>query len=334
MACERPKKIVNRRYVGMSATDIKEYAQNTYGLLFPPDYYLEVPCGFCHSCQKSENNQYRIRLMYEIRDFPENSCLFVTLTFDNENLGRFETDYNKAVRLFLDRLRKQYGKQIRHWFIGEYGTLKGRPHYHGILFDVPKELQVTYLTDTVVPHPKKPDEYVYVHAGDHPLIRAAWQYGFVFVGYVNDATCGYITKYLTKSINGKRRRPRVISSFGIGKSYLNTDEAQLHKQGLKYQTTMTLGGYPQALPRYYFNKIFTDRDKENIVLDRYLNPPPFSWQGVTYPTRRDRDRVRSATYDQNVRLDLTPTEAPPTNKVEHSFDRFKELIESFETNFL
>lgn len=333
MACEHPRRIINRRYVDMTATDLIEYSELNFGMRFPPDYWLEVPCGYCHSCQKSENNQYRIRLMYEIRDYPNESCLFVTLTFDDENLARFGKDPNKAVRLFLDRLRKQYGKQIRHWFIGEYGTLHGRPHYHGILFGVPEELRVTYLVDSVVPDPKDPDKFVFVHAGDHPLISAAWKYGFVFVGYVSDETCGYITKYLTKSLNDKKRRPRVITSFGIGSSYLKSDEAVLHKQPGKYQTTMTLNGFPQAMPRYYYNKIFTDVDKQNIALERYLCPPPFSWQGVEYPSKEKRDRARSVTFEQNKNLGLTPLEPPLTRKNQSSLERFKNLMLNFETEF-
>ena len=173
MACEQPKNIVNRRYVDMTYNEIIDYAKVNYGTFWPPDYVIEVPCGYCHSCQKSYNNQYRIRLMYEVRRWPPNSCLFVTLTFDDDNLKKFSKDTNKAVRLFLDRLRKDYGKQIRHWFVCEFGTLHGRPHYHGILFNVPQELIDGYDSD--VP-------------GHHPLLASRWQYGFVFVGYVSEQT--------------------------------------------------------------------------------------------------------------------------------------------------
>lgn len=108
----------------MTLNEVVDYAELNYGMVWPPDYIVEVPCGYCFSCQKSSNNQYRIRLMYEIRKWPPNTCLFVTLTFDDENLIKYQDNPNKAVRLFLDRMRKRFGKQIRHWFIGEYGTKK------------------------------------------------------------------------------------------------------------------------------------------------------------------------------------------------------------------
>lgn len=313
MACEQPKSIVNRRYVDMTYNEVIDYAKVNYGTFWPPDYVLEVPCGYCHSCQKSYNNQYRIRLMYEVRRWPPNSCLFVTLTFDDDNLKKFSKDTNKAVRLFLDRLRKDYGKQIRHWFVCEFGTLNGRPHYHGILFNVPQELIDGYSFD--VP-------------GHHPLLASRWQYGFVFVGYVSDETCSYITKYVTKSINGDKVRPRVIASFGIGENYLDTDEARLHKIGDKYQPSMLLNGFPQAMPRYYYNKVFTEVDKQNMVLDRYIHPPAeFSWQGQKFASKFDQVMQRNATLELNKSAGLTPTSPLPSSPRVSSFDKFKQLID-------
>lgn len=300
----------------MSSNDIVEYARTYYGTFWPPDYVLDVPCGQCLSCQKSTNNQYRIRLMYEVRKYSEGSCFFITLTFDDENLNRFSSDYNKAVRLFLDRLRKNFGKQIRHWFCGEFGTLKGRPHYHGILFDVPDVFKDAYDSD--VP-------------GHHPLLAKEWKYGFVFVGYVSDATCGYITKYLTKSLNGDKIRPRIISSFGIGDNYLDSDDAQLHKFNGKYQPFIHLNGFKQAMPRYYFNKVFTDVDKQNMVVDRYLSPPEtFQWQGVDYSTEEERNEARRNTLLANQSQGLTPTARLPHRHVKSSVEKFKDNMSNFD----
>lgn len=295
----------------MSHNDIVDYAKTYYGTIWPPDYIVDVPCGYCHSCQKSVNSQYRIRLMYECRKYPPGSCLFITLTFDDEYLNKFSKDYNKAVRLFLDRLRKNYGRQIRHWFIGEFGTLKGRPHYHGILFDVPREFIDAYDPD--VP-------------GHHPLLAEEWKYGFVFVGYVSDETCSYITKYMTKSINGDRVRPRVITSFGIGDNYLQSDEAQLHKMNGKYQPFMHLNGFKQALPRYFYGKIFSDVDKQNMVVERYINPPPPTWQGVEYSTEDECNVARRATLESNKNIGLTSVSRVPVRRNKSSFEKFKDLL--------
>ena len=306
--------IVNRRYKDFIYNEVIDYAKTNFGTFWPPDYYLEVPCGYCHSCQKSVNNQYRIRLLYECRKYAPGTCLFLTLTFDDDNLKKFSKDTNKAIRLFLDRLRKDYGKQIRHWFVCEFGTLHGRPHYHGILFNVPKELIDGYSPD--VP-------------GHHPLLASRWKYGFVFVGYVSDETCTYITKYVTKSINGDKVRPRIISSHGIGDHYLDTEESTLHRLPDCYQPFMVVNGFPQAMPRYYYNKVFTEVDKQNMALDRYINPPvEFSWQGQRFSDKFDQIMQRRSTYKQNVVSGLTsPTPLPSSKRVD-SFERFKNNMDN------
>ena len=104
-------------------------------LLILPDYHISVGCGKCDYCQKRRLNAYRIRLNYELQQY--SNSLFVTLSFCDDALEEYKDDYNKAVLQFLDALRKYYKHNIRHWFICEFGTEHGRPHYHGLLFNVP-----------------------------------------------------------------------------------------------------------------------------------------------------------------------------------------------------
>ena len=320
MACERPRKIVNRRYRDMPRRMIYEYSQLVYGTFWPPDYYIDVPCGYCHSCKKREMNDYKVRLLYECRKPLDSGRvnLFVTLTFDDENLEKFAGDTNRAVRLFLDRMRKRYGRQVRHWFIGEYGSLKGRPHYHGIIFGAPLEISRSPYGS---------------HPGQNLELENVWSYGFVFVGYVTDSTVGYITKYLTKDLNGDKVRPRVISSKGIGDNYLDSDDAKLHHLN-GYQPYLSLGSFTYALPRYYSNKLFSDVDRQNMALDRYLNPSDtWRWQGRKYLSVFDFRTARLATLDQHTRDGLTSVRKPPTRKTRSSLVRFKENLERFEKEF-
>ena len=320
MACERPRKIVNRRYKDMTSKELHEYSRLYFGTVFPPDYEIAVPCGYCHSCKKREMNDYRIRLLYESRKPLDHGRvnLFITLTFDDENLEKFKSDTNKAVRLFLDRMRKRYGKQVRHWIIGEFGTLKGRPHYHGILFNVPSKLSNS-------PYGSK--------LGQNLELQDVWSYGFIFAGFVTDKTVGYITKYLTKDLNGDKVRPRVISSFGIGANYLQSDEAKLHKiKG--YQPFITNGSYIYALPRYYSTKIFSDFDRQNMALDRYFDPS-ISWRfnGRKYASKKEFEAVRNSVLASNRRAGLTTDKKPPTRKTRSSFGRFKKNIDRMKTDF-
>lgn len=316
MACERPRRILNRRYKDMTSVERVRYAMLNYGTFHPPDEYVEVPCGYCHSCKKREMNDYRIRLLYEVRRplDPGRINLFVTLTFNDDYLEKFADDTNRAVRLFLDRMRKRYGKQVRHWFIGEFGTLQGRPHYHGILFNCPDKIGNSPYGE---------------HSGQNLELESVWQYGFVFAGFVSDATAGYITKYLTKDLNGKKVRPRVISSFGIGSNYLVTDDAKLHCLN-GYQPFITNGSYIYALPRYYRDKIFSEFERQNMTLERYIDPSvSWRWQGRKYNTEFDFKSARLSTLVSNRRLGLTTDVKPATRKTRSSLDRFKQNIERF-----
>ena len=320
MACERPRRIVNRRYKGMTRREIYEYSRLYFGTVWPPDYTVDVPCGFCHSCKKREMNDYRIRLLYECRRplDPGRVNLFVTLTFNEQFLSKFADDPNRAVRLFLDRMRKRYGKQVRHWFIGEFGTLNGRPHYHGILFNCPIQIGNSAYGR---------------HPGQNLELENVWSYGFVFTGYVTDSTIGYITKYLTKDLNGQRVRPRVISSLGIGDNYLSTPEAQLHKYK-GYNPFITNGSFIYALPRYYSNKIFSDLDRQNMALDRYFNPSiSWRWNGRKFDNYSDFYLSRLSSLNSNRSVGLTTDVKPPSRKTRSSAERFKELLDRAQNFF-
>ena len=78
----------------------------------------------------------------------------------------------KAIRLCLERIRKQTSKSIKHWFITELGHEKTeRLHLHGIVWGI----------------------------GTDKLITDKWNYGITFTGFfVNEKTINYITKYMLK----------------------------------------------------------------------------------------------------------------------------------------
>lgn len=315
MSCERPLLVLNPRYKGLTDKDKKAWAQEIFGLDKLPDEYIEVPCGSCIGCEKSRQYEYSIRLQYELDASPPNSCLFVTLTFDDEHLEMYKDDLNKPVLRFLDVLRKRYGKSIRRWFVCEFGTLHGRPHYHGILFNCPREM-IDCFTENKI--------------GYHKIITPLWKCGISFTGYVNEKTCKYVAKYVTKSLSNGIKRPRLISSFGIGKKYID-DCAKLHKSGNgDLDPLMTIAGKPFPIPRYYHTKIFNSYDKKQLALEKYKHPK-YYWQGTEYKSKEERDRARAQTYSRNLREGLTKSKAIKREK-----RKFKQSIlqtKDFKTEF-
>lgn len=278
MSCENPLVIKNPRYAKMSLYERTDYSRTNFGCDFPIDYTIEVPCGRCQSCEKSRMRSFQIRLLYELDKYPNSQ--FVTLTFDDANLAQFSSDPNRAVRLFLDRARKRFGKQLRHWFVAEYGSLHGRLHYHGILFNTPPDL-------------------------DGCELARLWSYGFSYVGYSNEKTARYITKYVTKSCSGDKRPPRIISSKGIGADYLTPDNVSFHRDGDTLRPYLYYGSFKVPLPRYYYSKIFTDEDKVSMLLERTYNPQPKYLGSQKYFNMLDYVRDRRKLFDRNVRLGLS-----------------------------
>ena len=91
---------------------------------------------------------------------------------------------------------------------------------------------------------------------------------------------------------------------------------------------MSLNGFPQAMPRYYYNKVFTEVDKQNMILDRCIHPPAeFSWQGQRFSSKFDQVMQRRSTLELNKSAGLTPSAPLPSSPRVSSFDRFKQLID-------
>ena len=168
--CLYPKLIKNRRYV-----------PNKKNGGVPPQcpderlLYVTAACGKCMECRKQNQRQWLVRMSEELRQEP--NAYFITLTIDDKSYNELSNTYNitddneiatKAIRLCLERIRKQTGKSIKHWFITELGHEKTeRLHLHGIVWGI----------------------------GTDKLITNKWNYGITFTGFfVNEKTIQYITK--------------------------------------------------------------------------------------------------------------------------------------------
>lgn len=252
---------------------------------------------------------YMIRLLYEFYSYP--NSYFITLTFNDDALEWYKTDLNKAVREFLDRFRKVVNdnKQIRHWFVCEFGTLHGRPHYHGILFNLPLEKfckdseELKEILESNWYHTLNDAYFI----GDRTKVPN----GFVDISRVRgEGAPRYISKYVTKSCSDYKKTPRIITSAGIGKGYLNPENLNFHKdKSGALRPYILKNGYKIPLPRYYADKIFTAKDKISMLLDRTCTAEngdmQYIWQGTEYPTEYEFKKARLQTYKDNVRIGLS-----------------------------
>lgn len=100
--------------------------------------YIFFKCGTCSECSLEKKTDYESRLLLEARDFP--FCVFFTLTYDNAHLPRLGlhrehvSEFLKRFRIRIDRLLPTRDIHFRCFYVGEYGSRHGRPHYHGMLF--------------------------------------------------------------------------------------------------------------------------------------------------------------------------------------------------------
>lgn len=232
---------------------------------------LTVPCGKCIFCLSRKRIEWFVRVKNEYQN--ASSAFFITLTYDDEKLKYHERS-NKIslsvidIQLYMKRLRKAivtaHRKRLRnernvskplgslqnkvseialkcpnikYYFVGEYGSETNRPHYHAIIFNV----------DIGLKH----------------LIAEAWNWGFVRIDQVNDASIMYVCKYIISKYNeyvdietGEfRQKPFALISKSLGIDYVSTHK-KFHRETGRFYVEMEEGKkYP--LPRYYKEKIFT-----------------------------------------------------------------------------
>lgn len=241
--CLYPKLIKNRKYLPNK--------KNGGQIPIAADERVKVVpigCGKCIECRKQKANEWRVRLMEEIRN--DRRGLFMTMTFSEEALVKFEQDdaievAAKAIELFRKRWWQKYKEGIKHFLVAELGhSNTNRLHLHGIIW-----------TD------KSKEE-----------IEERWQYGWIDTGeYVNEKSINYIVKYITKN---DEDHPgfitKIWTSKGIGKSYTKSLNFQMNRyNGLETRDYYRLpNGVKTALPIYYRNKIYTEEEREKLWLQR------------------------------------------------------------------
>lgn len=199
-----------------------------------PEEPQDIACGQCIGCRLERSRQWATRCLHEASLYEDN-C-FLTLTFSNEGLALREKQYIKKnkvltdkgkepkdvpselsihtpdLQLFMKRLRKAYGQNIRFFACGEYGEkcyyceqnkkncMKscrlwkptiGRPHYHLCLFNFNfQDKQQISQTDQ--------GHKVYIS----DALSKLWPYGQHTIGQVTFDSAAYVARYIVKKVNG------------------------------------------------------------------------------------------------------------------------------------
>lgn len=162
---------------------------------------LYLPCGQCMGCRLNHAETWAIRMTHEAQ-LHEQNC-FITLTYSDENLPENGSLQYDDVTKFLKRLRKLLDKtkvKIKYYRVGEYGEKLSRPHYHIILFGFDFSAKLRYRgQENSYEHWRTKDGNKYYVSS---LLNQLWGVGHAELGEVNYQTCLYVSKYITKKING------------------------------------------------------------------------------------------------------------------------------------
>lgn len=204
---------------------------------------MEVPCGYCRACRIAKSKEWSVRLMHESESYKDN--IFITLTYNDDNLPQDFSVDKTELQKFFKRLRKRFSdRKIKYFACGEYGENTCRPHYHAIIFNLGiKDLQYYY------PDKKHMASFV---------LEELWPYGNNVIGTVTYDSCRYVADYIQKAYLGKgaedyyinMQKPFNLVSQGMGKEFA----MQNHKQ-IERQLDITVRGQSMGIPKYYKLKL-------------------------------------------------------------------------------
>lgn len=228
---------------------------------------FKLPCGGCEGCLLERSRQWAVRCMHEAQLWEKN-C-FITLTYEDPPPWNslVHSDFQK----FMKRLRKRFkgdkevvddrtgksSRPIRYYMAGEYGSARGRPHYHACIFNFAFE-DLKFLRRT------NSGSDLYRSA----QLESLWPYGYSSVGDVTFESAAYVARYVMKKQNQDidvhapvdletgeviERLPeynRMSLKPGIGANFVDKFKSDVFPNDY-----VVVNGHKAKPPRYYFKRL-------------------------------------------------------------------------------
>ena len=246
-----------------------------------------VDCGYCYHCRTKKANEWSLRVSQQVFQdrINDKKALFLTLTYSNDNLP-VEGVQLEDVQKFLKRLRKHLvpfkcelsadakitkkflnsrrfqlkllpeKDNFKYFGCAEYGTLRGRPHYHFI---------ITGFKNSITKMTK--------------LINSVWNKGYVYVTSCTPATVNYVARYMIKDYDlilkpqeyikkNKREYPFRLVSKAFGKEYLLNNLSSVLENKFFMHNSIKY-----AIPRTYLRwiRVIIGSDKFYEVFTKSFN---------------------------------------------------------------
>lgn len=279
------------------------FNRNERGIL----HHLHIPCGQCIGCRERIGAQWAIRLQHEASLWDAN-C-FVTLTYSEGNLPPGGTLLHRDFALFMKRLRKANGPNVRFFMCGEYGPKTLRPHYHACLFNID-------FRDRE-PAGKSKGGFPFFYSKH---LSSLWELGRATVQNFTPETAAYTTGYILKKAKGQEADVRYLRQNPDGTTYRVAPEyaqmsrrpgigynwiTRFHRDIFPHDTAVSRTGRELPVPRYYTEKAGDLYDLDEIKYQRELRARQYAADNTperlavqeTVHKARNRNKHRNFDHD-------------------------------------
>lgn len=292
--------------------------------------FMAVPCGKCVCCTEKKANEWITRAMCESQT-STSIPIFFTLTYNDFCLPHNGVRKG-AMQRFMKRLRINIDRycgfktNIRYFISAEYGTKTKRPHYHGILWNLPL-FEPRHLDDIIDKSWSFATNQKFYNSvpGDvdkygHPLYKYfdektktyRVKYGFTRSSVCTDGRVRYAMKYMRKECDvPKDKNPIFFLASrrgGLGSEWLKTklQEYRDNPSLLNVELTDVWSGqqYRGTLPQFFKNKIAPSTSllikkdiRDSFKLWNYLSNRFHTMIGFSYtPNKRVIEHYPTLVY--------------------------------------
>lgn len=198
---------------------------------------------------------------------------FVTLTFDNEKIDRYDYDLCvKRLTYWLNEQKKTYAEELQYLFVPELHK-DNAIHFHGLIARV-GSMDISFKGH-VVDRKKLPNgQWIMLKKPMEVLEIGGWRYGFSNATIVQDTqkVSSYITKYITKELcirgKGKKRYfrsnniPEPKESYLLSENASDTLQVLIDSFGFDIAYKKNVNGDYQSVEYIYLNTQKESEEKE------------------------------------------------------------------------
>lgn len=238
---------------------------------------VTLPCGQCIGCKLEKSRRWAVRCVHEAQLYEDNA--YITLTYNKDHLPANGTLKLPDFQNFMKRLRKKHvppnpwpknwpvqrakwqdKNGIRFFHAGEYGTDKGRPHYHALIFNFDFKDKIKWKLN-------ENGDQLYISEE----LSSLWSdsrlrpLGFCSTGAVTFASAAYVARYILKKLTGPQQ--------DLYNYHPTTGEELLQPREPEYTTMSRRPGIGSRWLDIYQSDVWPD---DFIVMNgAQMRPPPF-----------------------------------------------------------